>query len=49
MLEREFLENMWVYMGNNSSKPANDKDSADGGLLFHDELRDSVDQRTERF
>ena len=42
MLKREFLENMWVDMGDNSARPVNDRDPADGGLLFRDELRDAL-------
>ena len=42
MLKREFLDKMWSEMGTNSSKPVNERDPSEGGLLFHDEFQSAL-------
>ena len=39
MLKHEFLEKMWIDMGENSSKPVNERNCEDGGLVVHEELQ----------
>ena len=39
MLKHEFLEKMWINMRDNSSKPVNERNPEDGGLVVHEELQ----------
>ena len=38
MLKREFIDQMWIDLGNNSEKPINDRDPAVEGLINREEF-----------
>ena len=39
MLKREFLEKMWIDIRETSSKPVNERNPEDCGLVVHEELQ----------